>query len=136
MKQTKAIEKAAARCRAAWEAAPNALFAWCCHHAIEIEKLNAPYTERINFILRQKSKKERVTRLNNFRPVGDRHIPHLIVAQKVLKLLTKLRNEALTSYNDELVKAEKSINLKKAHKEDVPKHTWNGHQIFKGRRVW
>jgi tetratricopeptide (TPR) repeat protein len=63
------IKLAAQRCRKAWKAAPQAKFAWCCHHAVELELLSQPAENRIAYILSDKPEKEQAVRLNNFRPV-------------------------------------------------------------------
>jgi len=63
------IEQAAAKCRAAWKAAPQATWAWCLHHAVRVEPLTEPFENRIVYILSYKPKSEQITRLNNFRPV-------------------------------------------------------------------
>ena len=67
----KQIEAAAKRCRAAFAKYPDAKFAWCCHHKWFSEPLTEPAENRIQFILKNKAQSERVTRLNNFRPVRD-----------------------------------------------------------------
>ena len=63
------IKQAEKECRAAWEAHPDAIWAWCLHHEIWLETLIEPYQARITYILKHKPKGEQVTRLNNFRPV-------------------------------------------------------------------
>jgi len=63
------LDKAAAECRAAWKAAPQATWAWCPHPAVRVEPLTEPFENRIEYILVEKPENERVARLNNFRPV-------------------------------------------------------------------
>src|SRR3990167_8662746 len=65
----KSLTKALADCRAAWEAHPDATWAWCLHHELRLELLTEPYEARIAYILKHKPKHEQVKRLNNFRPV-------------------------------------------------------------------
>lgn len=66
---TKEIEIALAACQKAWADVPNAKFAWCCHHGIELERLTQPAQGRIYYIVRFKPSDEQEARLNNFRPV-------------------------------------------------------------------
>ena len=65
------IDLATKRCRAAFAKYPKATFAWCCHHEQLFELLTEPAEARIKYILENKCETERVTRLNNFRPVQD-----------------------------------------------------------------
>ena len=74
------IKQAAKECRAAWEAHPEAKWAWCLHHELRLEPLIEPYQARIAYILKYKPKHEQVTRLNNFRPVVSK------LPAKIIKL--------------------------------------------------
>ena len=58
-------------CRAAWAAAPDAIYAWHCHHEALAEPLTGPAGWRIAYILRNKPKHERALRLHLFRPVRN-----------------------------------------------------------------
>ena len=62
------IKTELAACRKAWAANPTAKLAWCCHHAILLERLTKPAENRIAYILSDKSKEEQAIRLHNFRP--------------------------------------------------------------------
>ena len=65
-----AIDTAAAACRAAWAAAPDATAAAHCHHGDEpFELLNATAETRIAYILAHKPEDEQVRRLDCFRPL-------------------------------------------------------------------
>src|SRR3989304_9240546 len=74
------LTKALADCRQAWEAHPEAKWAWCLHHELRLEPLTAPYEARITYILKYKPKDEQTTRLNNFRPVLSK-LPAKIIKQ-------------------------------------------------------
>jgi tetratricopeptide (TPR) repeat protein len=64
------ITQAAENCRKAWAKSPKAKWAWCCHHALELELLTTSPENRIKYILACKPNKEKIARLNNFRPVS------------------------------------------------------------------
>ena len=74
------IKQAEKECRAAWEAHPDATWAWCLHHELRLEPLIEPYQARIAYILEHKPTHEQVTRLNNFRPVVSK------LPAKIIKL--------------------------------------------------
>jgi hypothetical protein len=74
------IKEAADKCAAAWAENPNAKFAWTCHHEILCEALTEPAESRIKYILENKVESERVTRLNNFRPVRVALLPGVVKA--------------------------------------------------------
>src|SRR3972149_2232927 len=74
------IKQAEKECRAAWEAHPDATWAWCLHHEVMLELLIEPYEARIAYILKYKPKDEQATRLNNFRPVLSK-LPAKIIKQ-------------------------------------------------------
>ena len=76
----KSKTKALAECRAAWEAHPEAKWAWCLHHELRLEPLTEPYEARIAYILKHKPKDEQATRLNNFRPVVSKLPAEIIKA--------------------------------------------------------
>lgn len=86
----KSIEEEASACIAAWEACPDAEFAWFCHHEMRLEPMEpagdsgAPlwvqssqffpsgtrmWAVRIAYVLENKRLHERAIRLRNFRPV-------------------------------------------------------------------
>lgn len=62
------IEEEKAACVAAFEAAPEAEFAWCCHHEVHIERLDN-WRDRVAFISKNKPVSEQAVRFRNFRPV-------------------------------------------------------------------
>ena len=66
--QLKSITEEAADCRAAWADAPKAKIAHCCHHEVHVEPLTEPAENRIEYILREKPKREQALRLRLFRP--------------------------------------------------------------------
>ena len=66
--KTRTVEEALAECRAAWAAHPEATWAWCLHHEIELEPLTEPIENRINYILTRKSD-DIMKRFDNLRPV-------------------------------------------------------------------
>ena len=117
------IDRAAAECRAAFAAAPNAKWAWCCHHGILYEELTEPPENRIAFSLANKEIGELVTRLVNFRPVlNDAKLKPLNDDYYVKrKLLNDDFNAKLKPLQQPL------INL---YRQEVPNGTWNDTSIF------
>lgn len=123
------LRKAKAECYEAWEpyekawyndtygrgyydfANPPRMWAWCCHHEMEIEPMMFSPQDRIKYILSYKPRYERVTRLNNFRPVSA---PPTELLLKNWELAWRCA--------EHLVADEQLIVL---HKTDVPNHTWN-----------
>src|SRR3989304_10371216 len=143
------IKQAAKECRAAWEAHPDATWAWCLHHGVMLELLIEPYQARIAYILKRKPKHEQVTRLNNFRPVVSKLPIKVIKAGEALGKARKAYNKALEAYveaTEAYNKARKAYDkawdaymeailanttkLQALHTKDVPHHTWNGTDIF------
>src|SRR3972149_3435308 len=90
----KSITKALADCRAAWEAHPDATWAWCLHHGVMLELLIEPYEARIAYILEHKPKHEQVTRLNNFRPVVSKLPAEIIKLGEALYKATEAYDKA------------------------------------------
>src|SRR3989304_5288508 len=86
------IKQAEKECRAAWEAHPDATWAWCLHHELRLEPLIEPYQARIAYILEHKPTHEQVTRLNNFRPVLSK------LPAKIIKALEAC-DKALEAYD-------------------------------------
>ncbi len=127
---TDTINSAAAKCRAAWKKHPKARWAWCCHHDMRLELLTEPAENRIQYILENKLMVEQITRLNNFRPVLSKLPAEL---DKARAEWDKARAE-LDKASAELVKARaeflNSSQCERAHRKDVPDHTWNGKSIF------
>ena len=134
------ISDAETRCRAAWAAAPEAQFAWCCHHEVELEALKQSAENRIAYIMAKKPEEERVVRLDNFRPVlspipaeWDKARAELAKAyaewDKACAEWDKAYAELDKAYA-ELAKACAEWDKTEAHKADVPHHTWNGKNIF------
>jgi len=145
----KSLTKALADCRQAWEAHPDATWAWCLHHGVMLELLIEPYQARIAYILKRKPKHEQVTRLNNFRPVVSKLPIKVIKAGEALGKARKAYNKALEAYveaTEAYNKARKAYDkawdaymeailanttkLQALHTKDVPHHTWNGTDIF------
>jgi len=143
------IKQAEKECRAAWEAHPDATWAWCLHHELRLEPLIEPYQARIAYILKRKPKHEQVTRLNNFRPVVSKLPIKVIKAGEALGKARKAYNKALEAYveaTEAYNKARKAYDkawdaymeailanttkLQALHTKDVPHHTWNGTDIF------
>ncbi len=141
------IEKAAERCRKAHKPFSKKPFkpylVWCCHHKKRIELLTEPAEHRIAYILTEKEEGERVVRLDNFRPLIS--IPAELV--KACAELAKARAEVAKADAEwakaraewdkacaEWVKAraewDKTPACDRAHRKDVPNHTWNGKSIF------
>src|SRR3972149_11967217 len=94
----KSITKALADCRAAWEAHPDATWAWCLHHGVMLELLIEPYEARIAYILEHKPTAEQTTRLNNFRPVVSKLPIKVIKAWEALGKARKAYDKALEAY--------------------------------------
>lgn len=65
----RSIAEEATACRAAWAAAPNATFAWHCHHELIVEPLAESAESRIAYILWAKPTREKALRLRLFRPI-------------------------------------------------------------------
>ena len=68
-KPIQSIEEELAACRKAFQEAPEAKYAWCCHHSILLEPLTEPCENRIQYILENKEKAEQAVRFRNFRPL-------------------------------------------------------------------
>lgn len=151
------IDEAAEECRKAWDAHPEAKWAWCSLHNERLELLEEPSRYVMFRILNMEPKKERVVRLNNFRPV-------LSSFPKELDEAIEAKFRAAEAYHwinnkrggpggtkctvDELVKARASLDracralllelwtyiespsCDEAHRRDVPNHTWNGGSIL------
>src|SRR3972149_6502955 len=98
----KSITKALAECRQAWEAHPDATWAWCLHHGVMLELLLEPYQARIAYILKYKPKHEQVTRLNNFRPVASKLPIKVIKAWEALGKARKAYYKAEEAYDKAL----------------------------------
>lgn len=113
------IKQAEKDCYAAWAAQPNATHGWCVHHEVEFEQLYEPIANRIRYIVQNKSRDEKVCRLDNLRPVSA---VSLSVIPPAWKLYEETTAPALKLYEE--TKAQ-------AHGADVPNHSWNGKSIFK-----
>src|SRR3989304_4816608 len=129
------IKQAAKECRQAWEAHPDATWAWCLHHELRLEPLIEPYQARITYILKYKPKDEQTTRLNNFRPVlsklpakiiklGEAYVEAWEARDKAWEARDKAREACIEAILADTTK------LKALHIKDVPQHTWNGKSIF------
>src|SRR3989304_2022666 len=136
------IKQAAKECWQAWEAHPDATWAWCLHHELRLEPLIEPYQARIAYILEHKPTHEQVTRLNNFRPVLSKLPARIIKAleacdkareayKKAREVRYKAREafyKALDAYREAILA--NTTKLQALHTKDVPHHTWNGNSIF------
>lgn len=128
---------AEADCRAAWAAAPNAKWAWCCHHAVRLEPLTESDTARIDYIRVYKPEHEQEWRFNNFRPVLSPLPAALVEARAGYDEVRAARNiawatfaEARAAYNIARAAYVVTPECAEAHRRDVPDHTWNGVDIF------
>ena len=122
-KPIQSIKKELAACRKAFQEAPNATCAWCCHHSILLEFLTEPYENRIQYILENKEKKEQAIRFRNFRPLRIELPKEIIKARakydeawaKYDEACAKYDeaeatyNEALAKYNEALAKLNKAL---------------------------
>src|SRR3989304_603689 len=95
----KSKTKALQECRAAWEAHPDATWAWCLHHGVRLEPLTEPYQARIACILEHKPKHEQVTRLNNFRPVLSKLPAEIIKLGEACDKAREAYDKALEAYD-------------------------------------
>ena len=137
MIEPRTVKQAETECRIAWEAHPEAEYGWCIHHDTEIERLMEPIENRIDYILKYKPEKERITRLDNLRPVLSIEV---ISARKAYEEATapagKVYEEATAparkAYEEATAPAWKVFEeaIAPAHRQDVPNHTWNGKSIF------
>ena len=147
-KPIQSIKKELAACRKAFQEAPNATCAWCCHHSILLEFLTEPYENRIQYILKHKEKKEQAIRFRNFRPLRIELPKEIIKAiAKYYEAIAKLSkasakydeacaklNEASAKYNEALAKYDEALaTWNKGNTMlsfDWPDNTWNGKDIF------
>ena len=127
MKALGTIEQELADLNSAWEAHPEATWAWCCHHAILAEPLTEPWQNRRDYILSDKPKDERAIRLRNFRPVID---------DAKLKLLDDDYRAKRKLLDDDYWAKRKPLDddydakRKLLHDAEWPDNTWNGSDIF------
>lgn len=150
MKNLKSISEELAACRAAFAAAPDAEYAWCCHHQARVEGLMQTPEERINYIRTFKPFAEIAVRLRNFRPVrvalpasSKQAWATFLQAREaynrdlVTDDLTQIESR-LASWRDyeqawrvyELATARELVELDPLHTADWPCHTWKGRDIF------
>jgi hypothetical protein len=80
-------------CKLAFEAYPDAKFAWTCHHSVLIEQLTEPWMNRVNYILNEKPENQQAVRLRNFRPVRVELPQKFIEGDKLRAEGDKLRAE-------------------------------------------
>ena len=109
-KPIQSIKKELAACRKAFQEAPEAKYAWCCHHSILLEPLTEPCENRIQYILENKEKAEQAVRFRNFRPL------RIELPKEIIKAIAKL-NEARAKYNEACAKlneAEAKLNKARA----------------------
>lgn len=116
------VNAAAQRCQEAFEAHPEATWAWCCHHEVQLEPLIESFRDRVDYILSYKLREELVTRLDNFRPVTSAVPPELLDAGREYR-------EARLGHSDWQGLAN-SNKWKVLHDEQVPGNTWDGMSIF------
>jgi hypothetical protein len=133
-------------CREVWRAAPEAKWAWCCHHSILLERLTEPASHRIDYIVGYKLPTEIERRLNNFRPVlsklltrrldkaQDTRVKAWDACHKVHDKTWDARAKAWDGYFEALNAYDKAMEpspeLLALHRIDVPHNTWNGEGIF------
>ena len=140
-KPIQSIEKELAACRKAFQEAPEAKYAWCCHHSILLEPLTEPCENRIQYILENKEKAEQAVRFRNFRPL------RIELPKEIIKAIAKYEkarakyDKALAKYNEACAKCNEACDkLNKAlatwtegnvmFLSDWPDNTWNGKNIF------
>ena len=133
-KPIQSIEEELAACRKAFQEAPEAKYAWCCHHSILLEPLTEPCENRIQYILENKEKAEQAVRFRNFRPLRIELPKEIIKAiAKYYEAIAKLSkasakydeacaklNEASAKYNEALAKYDEA-----EAKYDEAWATWN-----------
>ena len=147
-KPIQSIEEELAACRKAFQEAPEAKYAWCCHHSILLEPLTEPCENRIQYILENKEKAEQAVRFRNFRPLRIELPKEIIKAiAKYYEAIAKLSkasakydeardklSKAYAEWNEALAKLNKALaKLNKGNKmlsSDWPDNTWNGKNIF------
>ena len=98
-KPIQSIKKELAACRKAFQEAPNATCAWCCHHSILLEFLTEPYENRIQYILENKEKKEQAIRFRNFRPLRIEFPKEIIEARAKYDEARAKLNKAIAKYD-------------------------------------
>jgi hypothetical protein len=134
------VAYAESKCRAAWAAAPDAKFAWCCHHSVELEVLADSAVNRMYYIRIYKPYNEQSARLDNFRPVLS-ELPAEVMNAGLdfLEALASYRSRASFIDYDPALKHLRQVignlapsELARMHDLDVPGHTWDRfcHSIF------
>lgn len=119
---SRTVKQAAARCRKAWDAHPEATHGWCIHHQKRAEPLSDPIVDRVKYVLTDKAKSELITRLDNMRPVLS------AAAREAISVYQKARKHTW----DEERRARSAMNnaLRRIHRREVPHHTWSDGSIF------
>ena len=120
----KSIEKEAADCLKAFKNFKVGGMVIHCHHEELAEKLSEPANNRINYILKEKPKKEQALRLRLFRPIqGQAWAEYEKVTGPAWAEYEKVTGPALAEYEKVKGQAHKLI----CKKKDCP---WNGNSIF------
>ena len=154
------IEEAKQQCIAAFEAHPEATWAWCCHHDQLVEPLVEGWRNRVEFIEDHKAPAEQETRFLNFRPVvsqlpevllnswadfesaraeyeAARRAEYFDLRQFPETEIPRKAYETVVSLQEvqirkhsEYLKQTETPEVQDLHNIDVPDNTWNGNSIF------
>ena len=120
----KTAEKEAADCLKAFKNFKVGGHVVHCHHEELYEVLNEPAKNRVNYILKEKPKKEQALRLRLFRPVeGQAWAEYEKVKGQARAEYEKVRGQAWAEYEKVRGQAHKLI----CKAKDCP---WNGKSIF------
>ena len=120
----KSAEKEAADCLKAFKNFKVGGVVVHCHHEEPSEKLSEPAKNRINYILKEKPKKEQALRLRLFRPVkGPARAEYENVQVPAWAEYEKVEGQALAEYR----KVEGQTHKLICKTKDCP---WNGKSIF------
>lgn len=108
------IRAALAACVKAFKKQPQAKWAWCIHHGVIVERIDAwGINYRIDYIKHQKPKDEKLARLNNLRPVTE--------TPRFLREVAKQKT---------VICIEPTRVLLRLYRQQVPFGTWKRGSIF------
>ena len=126
-KPIQSIKKELAACRKAFQEAPEAKYAWCCHHSILLEPLTEPCENRIQYILENKEKAEQAVRFRNFRPVRIKLPKEIIEACAKYDEASAKYYEAIAKYYEAFDKCKKARTTydEARAKYNEARATWN-----------
>ena len=123
------IDQEEALCRAAFEAHPEATFAWCRGHLSLIDPLSPQGWEgRITTILTVKPKREQARRLHEFRPVIGELPEALVRARAEVDRARAEVDRARAEYDR--AGTEAMPLLETLHRAECPDSAWDGVSIF------